>query len=229
MKPVIDNYIDAFYLDFINNYTKFSEDAVKLIAANNGYDDFQWNTWWPESELMYPSNRQLDFRETNKPEDHFQAINLNSNCQKNLIKFYKITSNNPILNSYFDIGDHVRSTEVHRDFKSEFTLKFASKYDHLTTIAYGSLRDHAYIYNEYKQILLLILDTDLAPDSYVIKKNNVEVARLSNKLDKAVVLMDAPFSIQPSAAKKLVFTPSAKKVMDTNKFFLFAFEFEEYT
>lgn len=216
MKQEIVNYIDNFYNDFIANYDLIKKNTLDVIS-NQGYETFHWNTWWPESLLQYPSNRNLNFKVTENREDDHVGIHLYSKTDKKILEFFKKTTNNPILNSYYYENDYIRPSIIDESVNKDNIFNFATKYNNLVLIQYSQYSNHSYIFDEYKQIYLFVLDNDLLSNNLIIKNDNNSFI-LQKKLDKCVILLDKPFSINYNRKNNEI----------ENKLFTFCFEFENY-
>ena len=220
----INTYLQDFFEDFKANYNAIHKDTVDIINSLGGtLQTYSHNKWWPEALLHYPQNRNTDFSEPPPNENHeFDAIQLYSKIDDKERKFFRLTSNNPILNSLYPDNDYCRDSSLTDYTTNTAVTKFAKKYkDNLSVVLYGSLKECDYIYNEYKKLFFHILDVDMSPGTVILKNNKKEV-NFRNKFDNGYVLIDRPYSISWDC--KLL-----NKRFNVNRFYFFAFEFDNYS
>lgn len=220
----INTYLQDFFEDFKANYNAIHKDTIDTINSLGGsFQNFNHNKWWPESLLHYPQNRNTDFTEPSPNDnDTFQAIRLYSKIDKKERNFFRVISNNPVLNYlYPQNNDYLRESSL-VDYRINTSItNFAKKYfDNLSVVLYGSINKHNNVYNEYKKIFYHILDVDMSPGTITLKNNKKEVA-FKNKFDNGFVLVDRPYSVSWDCNL-------LNKRFDTNRFYLFAFEFDDY-
>ena len=220
----INAYLQEFSEDFKKNYSTIHKDTADIINSLGGsLQTFAANKWWPEALLHYPQNRNTDFNEPAPNEnDNFQAIQLYSRIDEKERKFFRTTSNNPILNNIYPEQDYCRDSTL-TDYNTNTALSnFAKKYyDNLSVVLYGSINLHKSVYNEYKKIFYHILDVDMNPGTITLE-NGKKTVEFKSKLDSGYVFMDRPYSVSWDC--KVV-----NKRFDVNRFYLFAFEFNDYS
>jgi len=220
----IDSYLQAFYEDFKDNYNAIHSDTVSIINSLSGsLQTYSHNKWWPEALLHYPQNRNTDFNEPPPNEnDNFQAIQLYSRIDEKERKFFRITTGNPVLNSLYPEVDYCRDSTL-TDYNTNTALtNFAKKYyENLSVVLYGSLNLHKNAYNEYRKIFYHILDVDMTPGTIVLQ-NSKKTVEFKNKFDRGYMFVDRPYSVTWDC-KEL------NKRFNDNRFYLFAFEFDDYS
>ena len=205
----INDYIYNFLADFKNNYKALSSD-IYHTTSSHGLADMRYNSFLPESDLIYPSNRISEFiaDEEYCIENTFKGIPLYEK-ETPIKKFFDIIGQNPLLNLLYPERDNMRY-----DFPPppDSMKVFCKQYDALKSLLYCTLKSHDNIRPEYKQVLLFIYDT--GDGSVHIKVNGKDIV-LKNTLDNFYFLHELPVQItNPDYGKNFVFVA--------------VFEFENY-
>jgi hypothetical protein len=205
----INDYIYTFLSDFKNNYKLLRED-VYSIQNKYGLSDMHYNSYSPESDLIYPCNRISDFvpDEENCVENTFKGVPLYEK-ETQSAKFFNIVNQNPLLNLLYPERDNMRY-----DFPEppDNMKEFCKQYDALTTFMYSSMKPHKSIRAEYRHIVLLIYDN--GPGPLAVTSNGLTV-ELQTNFDSFYFLHDSSCEIiNPYYEKNFVF--------------LGVFEFENY-
>jgi hypothetical protein len=206
----INDYIYNFLADFKNNYKALSGDIYRATSGSSGLADMRYNSFSPESDLMYPSNRISEFiaDEEHCIENTFKGISLYEK-ETPTKKFFDIIGQNPLLNLLYPERDNMRY-----DFPPppDSMKVFCSQYDALKSLLYCTLKSHDNIRPEYKNIILLIYDSGNGP--LHVRVNSKDVV-LENNFDNFYFLNELPVQvINPDYGKNFVF--------------LAIFEFENY-